>query len=51
MVSLTPKIYEQLQLLAEKNDRPLNWELRSIVLKALVAAGLWPPPSPSSPEE
>jgi hypothetical protein len=43
MVGVDPTIHQQLKRLAEKNGRPLTWEIRRIFLKALQENGLWPP--------
>ena len=50
-VALPPQVYRQLQALAEQNNRPLNWELRLIVVRALTEVGLWPPPPQQQGEE
>ena len=44
-ISLRPDEYEQLQRLADRNNRPLLWQLRMILHEALREEGLWPPPS------
>lgn len=44
-ISFAPRLYEQLAKLAERNDRPISWEARAIIQRALEAEGLWPPPS------
>lgn len=44
MVSLSPELHEQLALLADRNGRPLNWEVRLALEAHLKANGLWPPP-------
>lgn len=42
MVRLPPAVHRQLKRLAERNNRPLSWELRRIVIDALEQNGLWP---------
>jgi hypothetical protein len=43
MVGVDPDIHQQLKLLAQRNSRPLTWELRLLFIKALRENGLWPP--------
>jgi 5-methylcytosine-specific restriction endonuclease McrA len=45
-VLLPADAHRQLKKLAEREKRPVNWQLRLIVEDALQAAGLWPPPPP-----
>jgi hypothetical protein len=47
MVRLPEDVHRQLKLLAERNNRPLTWELRGVLIKHLEENGLWPP----GPEE
>lgn len=42
-VNIPPRLHAQLVKLAERNTRPLNWQLRAIIEAALSAEGLWPP--------
>jgi predicted transcriptional regulator len=42
MVRLDDEVHAQLKKLAERNNRPLSWEIKSILIKALERAGLWP---------
>lgn len=39
-ISMTPRRYELLKQLAARNKRPINWEARIAIDKALVEAGL-----------
>lgn len=50
-VTLRKDEYDQLALLAERNDRPLLWELRRILHAALKEEGLWPPEQSEQTEE
>jgi hypothetical protein len=43
-VAYPPRLYEMLVVLAERNQRPINWEARLILERPLKEAGLWPPP-------
>jgi hypothetical protein len=43
MVALPPRMHRQLKKLAERNNRPVSWELRHVVQKHLEENGLWPP--------
>jgi predicted DNA-binding ribbon-helix-helix protein len=47
-ISLNPEEYQQLQALADRNNRPVLWQLRMILHQALKAEGLWPPPPPDA---
>ncbi len=47
MVRLQQDVHRQLKKLAERNSRPLTWELRLALIHHLEEAGLWPP----GPEE
>jgi hypothetical protein len=47
MVALHPDLHRQLKKLAERNNRPLSWELRKLIIDHLEQEGLWPP----EPEE
>jgi hypothetical protein len=40
MISLLPRHYEALKELARRNQRPIVWEARIAIAKALVEAGL-----------
>lgn len=40
MISLLPRQYDALGVLARRNKRPLVWEARIAINKALVEAGL-----------
>lgn len=42
LVGIPGDVHRQLKKLAEKNGRPLTWELRALIVKALETAGLWP---------
>ena len=44
-ISLTAEEYQQLKELADRNSRPLIWQVRLILHAALKAEGLWPPPA------
>jgi hypothetical protein len=43
MVRLPVDVHAQLKKLAERNHRPLSWELRMVLIKHLEENGLWPP--------
>jgi hypothetical protein len=43
MIGMSPEMHQQLHKLAERNGRPLSWEVRRILMQALAEAGLWPP--------
>ncbi len=45
MIPLPPRVFEQLQVAAERHNRPLSWQLRLIVVAWLEQEGLWPPPA------
>ncbi len=47
MVRLPLNIHTQLAILAERNDRPLAWQIRRALIEHLQANGLWPPGTPS----
>jgi hypothetical protein len=44
-VSFTTAMYRALGELAKREGRPVAWQGRMIIQKALEEAGLWPPPS------
>jgi hypothetical protein len=44
-VNLPPELYDQLAVLADRNGRPLNWEIRRALQEHLRQNGLWPPPA------
>lgn len=44
MVAVPPDLHEQLKKLADRNGRPISWELRRILKRELEQEGLWPPP-------
>ena len=44
MLPLPEDVYRHLQELAERNNRPLGWEARGIIVEYLKTVGLWPPP-------
>jgi hypothetical protein len=44
LVGIPKDVHAQLAKLAERNNRPLTWELRALIIKELEAAKLWPPP-------
>jgi hypothetical protein len=44
MLPLPENLYEQLRILAERNCRPMGWEVQKILMDHLAAEGLWPPP-------
>lgn len=46
MISLPRDLYDQLKKLAGKNGRPINWEARMVIQKALEESSLWPPSRP-----
>jgi len=48
MVRLPDDIASTLRALAERNCRPLTWELRRIIIAQLQAEGLWPPSATST---
>jgi predicted DNA-binding protein len=35
-----------LEVLAERNGRPMTWELKILIEKHLKENGVWPPPAP-----
>jgi len=43
LVGIPAEVHAQLKLLAARNDRPLTWEIRALLVKALEAEKLWPP--------
>lgn len=43
-LSIPADIHAQLQAMADRYDRPLYRQVRSIFIAALKAEGLWPPP-------
>jgi hypothetical protein len=43
LVNVPPEVHAQLRKLAERNCRPISWELRLALIKHLEEAGLWPP--------
>jgi hypothetical protein len=43
MVAFKGDVYEQLKVLAERNGRPVSWEIRLMSIAHLKANGLWPP--------
>lgn len=45
MVSLPGDMYRQLKTLADRNGRPVSWEIRLLIKKHLEANQLWPPTS------
>lgn len=51
MIGLRPAEHDALQELADRNHRPLLWQLRLILHDALAAEGLWPPPPPGPAAE
>lgn len=42
-MTFTVEMYAALGELAKRGNRPVTWEVRTIVQQALEAAGLWPP--------
>jgi predicted DNA-binding protein len=40
MVPLPPWLYERLQAAARRHNRPATWELRHIVIEAMIEAGV-----------
>jgi predicted HicB family RNase H-like nuclease len=48
MVRLSEDLHAQMVRLAERNDRPLTREIRRVLVAALEAEGLWPPPGTST---
>jgi hypothetical protein len=44
LVGIPLDVHQQLKRLAEKNNRPLTWELRAALVKFLEENGMWPPP-------
>lgn len=42
LVGLDGDLHAALTALAERNSRPLTWELRRIAIEALTREGLWP---------
>jgi hypothetical protein len=42
-VSLAPELYDQLAVLADRNGRPVYWEIRRALQEHLRENGLWPP--------
>lgn len=45
MIGLHPREYDALKVLADRNNRPVLWQLRMILHDGLRAEGLWPPAS------
>lgn len=45
LVTVKGDLFRQLKKLAERDDRPLSWQLRRLLVAGLAAEGLWPPPS------
>jgi hypothetical protein len=43
MLRVPEDLYLQFKKLAERNDRPMSWELRRALVELLTANGLWPP--------
>jgi hypothetical protein len=43
MVGISPQLHQQLKILADRNGRPVSWELRLLIQRHLEANGLWPP--------
>lgn len=43
MVALEPAIYDLMQQLADRNNRPLRWQVQHVCVQALIDAGLWQP--------
>lgn len=43
-VALPPELVDLVEALAEKNRRPLVWEIRIALEEHLRAAKMWPPP-------
>lgn len=44
MVSLNGDIYEAMRLIAQQNQRPINWQIRLFLIEAAKAAKVWPIP-------
>jgi hypothetical protein len=44
MVRVQDDVHELMKQLAERNSRPLSWEVRLALIAHLQAAGMWPPP-------
>jgi hypothetical protein len=42
LVRIGDDVHGSLSQLAKRNDRPLTWELRRILIAALKKEGLWP---------
>jgi hypothetical protein len=49
-VRLPEQLHRQMKKLAERNNRPLSWELRALLIEHLTANGLWPPTEESQAE-
>jgi predicted DNA-binding protein len=47
MIALSPELHQQLKKLAERERRPLSWEVRYILTRYLEENGLWPPSEPA----
>jgi hypothetical protein len=45
LVRLPADVHQQLKKLADRNNRPMSWELRHLVIRHLEENGLWPPPA------
>jgi hypothetical protein len=50
MLRVPEDLYLQFKKLAERNDRPMSWELRRILVEILTTNGLWPPNADSQEE-
>jgi hypothetical protein len=50
MLRVPEDLYLQFKKLAERNDRPMSWELRRVLVELLTANGLWPPGEESQEE-
>lgn len=44
MIGIERRLHQQLKKLAAKNNRPITWELKPLIIKLLEENGLWPPP-------
>lgn len=47
MIALPDDVYEGLKELAERNDRPITRQVKSIIIEVLRREGLWPRPASS----
>lgn len=43
MIGFPPRLYDQLERLALKNNRPISWEARLLMEEILEQKGMWPP--------